>query len=449
MNGRGRVSLVFAGLAVAGLLAFAVVRAVDDGAPVAPSAGGSPGSGSGDPSEAAERIRHVVFIMKENRSFDHYFGAYPGADGASEATRSDGSTVALSAASDVVDHDICHAFTDALLAINGGRMDGFDRTCRTGDDDRFSRFGRHGIPGYWAYADRFVLADRFFTSSYGDSIPEHLFALGAHSGGVVGLGGTVGRAARFCDGPSDSFLAVRQGLTENDLEALMEAERSIGEAGGQATVESYLEPAPNCLEMKVLPDDLQAAGVSWRYYAVDGYNAFIGAIRHVREGPMWENVRPPEEFVADVEAGRLSQVSWLIPPVGVGEHPGGESVCEGENWTIEQVNAVMNSPFWAETAIVLVWDNYGGFYDHVPPPAVDVHGMGLRSPALIISPWARRGHVDHTTYEFASVLRFVEELHGLGPLGGRDANANPLTGAFDFSSPPRLDPLILPARECP
>jgi phospholipase C len=130
-------------------------------------------------------------------------------------------------------------------------------------------------------------------------------------------------------------------------------------------------------------------------------------------------------------------------------------VCIGENWTVQYVNAVMRSESWPTTAIVIVWDDFGGFYDHVPPPHYDIMGLGPRTPALVISPYTRRGDnpdggsIDSTVYEFSSVLRFIEELHGLKPMTDRDAQADPLSGAFDFTKGPRLEKLILKQRDCP
>jgi phospholipase C len=131
-------------------------------------------------------------------------------------------------------------------------------------------------------------------------------------------------------------------------------------------------------------------------------------------------------------------------------------VCAGENWVVEQVNAVMESPYWKSTAIVIVWDDFGGFYDHVVPPHYDIMGLGPRTPALIISPWTRRGenpeggYIDSTTYEFSSVLAFIEDVFGLPWLTKRDGRADPLSGAFDFEAEPRLEPLILDYRDdCP
>ena len=207
----------------------------------------------------------------------------------------------------------------------------------------------------------------------------------------------------------------------------------------------------------MLPDQLEDAGISWKYYAnADAWMNALQAIRHVRRSPMWNKVQAPDRFLADLRSDDLPAVSWLVPPEGApNEHPGsGTTVCEGQNWTIEYLNALMRSEAWASTAVVIVWDDFGGFYDHLKPPRYDVMGLGPRTPALIISPWTRRGGnpdggaVDDTVYEFSSVLSFIEELHGLEPMTERDAKADPLTGAFDFTKEPRLEPLILDKLDC-
>jgi phospholipase C len=152
----------------------------------------------------------------------------------------------------------------------------------------------------------------------------------------------------------------------------------------------------------------------------------------------------------------MPAVSWIIPPESYNEHPGGgKSTCAGENWTVHQVNTIMRSEFWRTTAIVVVWDDFGGFYDPVEPPQYDVMGLGPRTPALIISPYTRQGSnpdggaVDGTTYEFSSVVAFIEQLFGLDPMTDRDGQADPLSGAFDFEHP-NFDKLILPLRDdCP
>ena len=208
-----------------------------------------------------------------------------------------------------------------------------------------------------------------------------------------------------------------------------------------------------CFDIKVLPDQLEQAGISWKYYASE--NAWMNVmqmIKHVRYGPMWNKVVSPDNFVTDVKHGDMPSVSWIEPPESYNDHPGsGKSVCAGENWTVQQINTIMKSPYWDSTAIVVVWDDFGGFYDPVVPPHADIMGLGPRTPALIISPYTRSGDnpdgglVDHTTYEFSSVLHFIEDLFGLKPMTERDANASPLAGAFDFQHP-NFDKLILPLR---
>jgi phospholipase C len=169
-------------------------------------------------------------------------------------------------------------------------------------------------------------------------------------------------------------------------------------------------------------------------------------IRHVRFGPMFRRVVNQSQFLPDVAGGRLPAVSWLIPPGPLSDHPP-YSMCEGENWTVGILNALMQSPQWRSTAVIVTWDDFGGFYDHVPPPHVDLYGLGPRVPALVISPWARRGFVDHTTLEFSSVLAFIERIFRLAPLGDRDSAAADMLEAFDFSQRPGQ--LILPERTCP
>jgi len=220
-------------------------------------------------------------------------------------------------------------------------------------------------------------------------------------------------------------------------------------------IQEYWEEIRACFDMEVLPDRLERANIGWKYYAnPDVWMNGLQAIEHVRYGPMWRKVVPPETFIQDLERGRLPEVSWLVPPEGLNEHPGeGQSSCAGENWTVQQVNALMRSEYWKTTALVIVWDDFGGFYDHVAPPRLDIMGLGPRTPALIISPWTARGDnpdggaIDDHTYEFSSVLRFIELLHDVRPLTRRDAKADPLSGAFDFEARPRFKKLVLPLRD--
>jgi len=202
-----------------------------------------------------------------------------------------------------------------------------------------------------------------------------------------------------------------------------------------------------CSDVRVLPDSLQAKGISWKEYR--GNTTWVQPlreIRHVRFSSMYRNVVPNARFDTDIEAGRLPQVSWLTPPVPLSDHPP-HSLCEGENWLVDTLNVLMRSKYWDSTAVVVTWDDFGGFYDHVPPPHLDLYGLGPRVPAMVISPWARSGLIDHDQMDFASVLRFIETIFNVPPLTTRDAQANDMLSAFDFRASPQ-PPLVLSDRSC-
>jgi phospholipase C len=192
--------------------------------------------------------------------------------------------------------------------------------------------------------------------------------------------------------------------------------------------------------------------LSWKYYSPGpGQSGYIwsafNAIYHVRFTELWaEHVVPTSDFVTDAQNGTLPAMSWVVMNSGVSEHPPA-SVCRGENWTVDQINAVMQGPDWDSTAIFLTWDDFGGFYDHEPPPQVDNFGFGPRVPLLIISPWVKPGYIEHQVLEFSSVLKFVEKRFRLAPLTLRDLQANNLTTAFDFNQTP-LPPHVLATRDC-
>ncbi|HET8526661.1 MAG TPA: alkaline phosphatase family protein [Actinomycetota bacterium] len=422
-------------------------------------------------------IKHVVFIVKENRTFNNYFATYPGAEGATEGGTitcdengcEDGPVVKLTHGPDIYPHDLTHCFRCGLTAINDGKMNGFNHMngpipqsenadLYGADMSNYSYLERKDIPNYWAYADRFVLADHFFTPMYGPTLPEHLYAIAAQSNLIVDNKSTTDHEGNYCDDPTENATRFEPHEVRRNEERIMRLERDIAKNGS-----NVYDIADNwgrirlCFDIPVLPDQLEKEGISWKYYATE--NAWMNVmqmIRHVRYGPMWNKVQDPTNFVKDVKRGKMPAVSWVIPPESYNEHPGGgKSTCAGENWTVQQVNTVVKSEYWRSTAIVVVWDDFGGFYDPVVPPRYDVMGLGPRTPALIISPYTRQGSnpdggaVDSTVYEFSSVLAFIEHVFGLEPMTERDRTADPLSGAFDFANPD-LDKLILPLRrDCP
>jgi len=207
-----------------------------------------------------------------------------------------------------------------------------------------------------------------------------------------------------------------------------------------------------CFDIRTLADTMQARHVSWMYYAPPAYDSgyiwsAFDSIRHIRFSNLWRtNVPPDTRFVDDVRRRRLPSVSWLVTNEELSEHPP-YSMCLGENWTVSQINAVMHSPYWSSTLIVLTWDDFGGFYDHVPPPRYDYISLGPRVPTLVISPYARPHHIDHHLLEFDSILKLVETTFGLPPLTQRDRTAPSLSSSLDYNQQP-LSPLVLHEKTC-
>jgi phospholipase C len=414
---------------------------------------------------ARPHIKHIIFIVKENRSFDNYFGKYPGADGATTGKYLAGghgapTTIKLKPAADAAPHDLGHSFLAGMLSIDGGRMDGFNDVVDGSDLTGYTQFSRRTIPHYWDYADRFVLADHFFTSMYGPTSPEHLYTIAAQDKRIVDNPQNSSTAKEFCDDPTETAPHFVSGISQKNQKKIKRWEENVqaGYPNKVYKIAAFWQQYRLCFNMKILPDELNKAGISWKYYAdPDNFQNVMQAVKHVRYGPDWSKVQSPDRLLTDIQHHHLPQVSWVNPNASYNEHPGGGvSVCAGENWTVQQVNAVMRSSYWKNTAIVVVWDDFGGFYDHVSPPHYDIMGLGPRTPALIISPWTaaggnpKGGKIDHHTYEFSSVLHFIEQVFGVPPMTKRDRTADPLSGAFDFSGQPNLRRMILPYRkDCP
>src|SRR5581483_10005008 len=198
-----------------------------------------------------------------------------------------------------------------------------------------------------------------------------------------------------------------------------------------------------CFTYKTLRDLLDAKAVSWKYYAPvigndfgDLWSAF-DAIKPVRYGPEWQNnVSSVQNLLGDVSGGKLASVVWVAPDFVNSDHPGSKPD-SGPSWIAQVVNAIGQSQYWNTSAIFVVWDDWGGLYDHVPPPQLDYQGLGMRVPMLVVSPYAKKGVVSHTQYEFGSLVKFVESTWSLGSLGTTDVRANPVTDAFNFQQSPR------------
>jgi phospholipase C len=373
-------------------------------------------------------VKHVVFFIKENRSFDHLYGAFPGSDGVTEAV-DDGVVRPLT---DGVDQrqpeDVEHCRECQLEALDGGTMEGFNISPEA-DRFAFTQMRPDQIPVYWALAERYVLSDRFFASVLGASFPNHLFTIAATSGGTVDN-------PRI---PNETFaerLAAGYAKTWGcDIPA------------GTVTVidaEGEVAEVPPCFDFLTEGDLLNEAGIPWAYYgATNTQYGYIwsaySAIRRYREHPEnWAAHIRPVDRVQDIRDDLLPPVTWITPRGELSDHPGNmNSFCHGQNFTAEVLNAIMESPMWKDTAVFLTWDDYGGFYDHVPPIELDPFGLGIRVPLLTISPYAKERVIDHRQAEFSSVLRFIEDNWGLTQLTERDAMANNLAYNFDFTQEPR------------
>jgi len=382
---------------------------------------GSQGGNAVDVGPAGDvtAIQHVVFIIKENHSFDNYFGAFPVADGATSGLTSTGKTVPLAPMPDTYQAGLCNSWSCAIQAMDGGKMDKFDLI--SGGLSAYVQVSEADVPSYWAYARQFVLADRYFTSVHGPSVPNFFYAIAAQSGGVIDDGGDPGPGTD-CAGNSWGLYAVL-------------------DSAGNIT---YQAP---CFDFQTLADSLQGASLTWKYYSDGGDGGVFNSIRHIRSSPDWQDhVASSAQFLADAQNGRLPAMSWLTPPSPWTEEAP-KSVCEGENWTVQQLNALMQGPDWNSTVIFLTYDDFGGFYDHVPPPQLDAFGLGPRAPLLIISPFAKAGYISHTVYEHSSVLKFVETRFHLPVLTARDGAASDMLDSFDFTQQPQ-SPLIVQPRQC-
>jgi phospholipase C len=432
----------------------------------------------GDPAlpdhEGLDKLEHLIFIVQENRSFDHYFGTYPGADGLTFR----GGVSQNCARDAVLDERVCVYPTDriefrggphnraaAVAAINGGAMDGFidalpqtrrwcvDRTSREcapylGPDlqpDVMSYLDREDLPNYWTYADRFVLQDRMFAPTDGWTLPAHLFLVSAWSA--------------YCPDPGDPMSCV------SNVDLKDEQERwEYGE-----------EPIYAWTDITWL---LDRHDVSWAYYvatgtcsippcddAEDGASVKTPSAKNplpgftaVHETDQLDHIQTHDDFRRAVRSGTLPSVVWIVPGNNVSEHPqSSQGIDAGMAYVTRLINTVMKSDYWASSAIFLTWDDWGGFYDHVLPPVVDANGYGLRVPGLVIGPYAKRGYIDHQTLTFDAYLKLIEDrfLGGrrLDPRTDGRPDSRPtvreeveilgdLTLAFDFDREPRR-PLIL------
>jgi len=425
------------------------------------------------------KIKHVIVIMQENRSFDSYFGTFPGADGIPMnrglPTACSPDLQHRSCQRPYVDHadDQAggpHGAGQAVRAIDGGKMDGFvnvveqarrrctdplNPACAFGPLDVMGYHTGTDIPNYWSYARNFVLQDHMFEPTASWSLPAHLFMVSEWSA-----------TCKRHDVPASCTNSPNQ------------AHPWPATRWGQYPAGTKNTPIYAWTDLTYL---LHRAHVSWGYYLDAGTQADCANGQALSCVPtpqapqtpgMWNplpyfdtvvhdhqvgNIQALAHFYQAAKAGTLPAVSWIVPSGFYSEHPP-SSVSAGQSYVTRLVNAVMHGPDWNSTAIFVTWDDWGGFYDHVTPPNVDANGYGLRVPGIMISPYARRGYIDHQTLSFDAYAKFIEDdfLNGQRLDPRTDGRPDPrptvrehaailgdITSEFDFNQPPRL-PIILP-----
>jgi phospholipase C len=378
----------------------------------------------------AGKIKHIVYIVQENRSFNNLFQGYPGAYTVPYGYDSKGEKIELVPVKLSAYYDIDHSAAAMFQACDAPkgklpgtdcRMDGFDREYAEGYPPSLKHPQYTYVPHkesrpYFDMAHQGVLADHMFQSQLDESFVAHQYIIAAQAHSAVDLPFYWG-----CGGGRYNTVAT---ITED---------RS-----------PYGPTERPCFNYETLGDELDQAHLTWRFYASwygsqssgDGavWSSYQ-AVRHIRYGPDWKKdvISPNWRFITDVRHGQLANFTWITPVCDDSDHVN----CNGgygPSWVSALVNTVGESKFWDSTVIFVQWDDWGGLYDPVPPPYEDYDGLGFRVPLLMLSPYAKHDFVSHKQYETASVLRFAEDLWGLNHLAAADARAkSPATDCFDFS----------------
>lgn len=377
-------------------------------------------------------IQHVVVVVMENRTVDNLFNGFPGADTAQYGRDHLGNIVPLQPAPLYEASDVSHSHEQFLTQYDGGKMDGFDKSIvrRGGPTPAPANYPyqftqQSDVLPYWTIAQQYVLGDRMFQSNSGPSLPAHQYLIAGQSGAsdnpINDPGATWGCDAR--PGATAPFIDQKTGL-------------------------NVFPGKFPCYDYQTLGDELDKARLSWRYYAPGGIKIKVvsawlayDAIRHIRYGSDWTNgdIAATENFQTDVARGTLPAVTWIVPPGVDSDHAGSYYGTDtGPQWLASIVNAIGQSQYWNSTAILITWDDWGGWYDHVAPPQLDHNGLGFRVPLLVVSPYAKTSYISHVQHEFGSILKFTEESFRLKTLSTADQRADDLLDCFDFTQTPRL-----------
>lgn len=379
------------------------------------------------------QIQHAIIIVQENRSMDNLFQGFPNANVQSYGYDKNGNNIPLQPVPLDIKWDIVHSSGSFFKSCDGTgnfhksyscKMDGFDTevwSCGKANkpvcpnaNPPYSYVPGYQTGPYFQLGEQYVLADNMFGSNFdSSSFVSHQYII-------------AGQAASSVNYPDDGWGCEGP------------------EGDGVPTVTSIRKIGPDirpCYTYTTLGNELDAAGLSWRFYTYPiGKNGGVWsayqAISSIYYGSDWNSdvVTPATQFYSDVSNGNLPTVSWITPTCQNSDHSG----CDGDSgpdWVASLVNAVGESQYWNSTVIFVMWDDYGGWYDHVAPPVLDYDGLGFRVPLLIVSPWAKSGYVSHTQYEHGSILKFIEQQWGLPAMAASDTRANnPAPECFNFTT---------------
>ena len=425
---------------------FLMIVALGGLAGVLLSLDGCAGSGTSH-SIQPQGIQYVVVIVQENRSTDNLFQdpvlIGRGADIAQSGLNSTGATISLSQTDLVTAYDLDHSHTAFVAMYDGGKMDGANLVkvvCDPGSKNcpppqlppnpQYMYVNPTEVQPYFDLAEQYTFGDRMFQTNQGPSFPAHQFILSGTSAPAVGsdlfASSNVSPGTEAgCIAPSGSFVMLI-------------------DPSGNENLTQY-----PCFEHPTLTDLLDAQGVSWRYYAPSAGSIWTApdAIQHMCQpqtqggqltctGNAWNNVIIPQtQVLTDIANHQLAQVSWVIPDGNASDHADVNDG-SGPSWVASVVNAIGNSSYWSNTAILITWDDWGGWYDHVAPKIVNSYEYGFRVPLIVVSPYAKAGYISHVTHDFGSILKFVEGTYGLPSLGYADGPADDLSDCFDLQQIP-------------
>ncbi len=407
--------------------------AVSPGLPVATAPNSQPGSALQRVGRGLSKgkIKHIVIIVQENRSFNNLFYGYKGATTASYGYDSNGNQIKLLPIPLETSWDLEHDSYGDIAACNGTgslpgtncKNNGFNNEwvgCGTGcpiPHPQYAYVPHTETKPYFAMAKEWVLADQMYASNFdASSFISHQYIISA-------------QAEKAINYPYSAW-----GCPGGKYDTISEVDSQRQPYGSEVV----------CWDPNTLGDELDQASISWAFYGVMySGNPWLWiayqAIKHIYTGQDWSKdiISPPSQIITDVANGKLRSVSWVTPTWTNSDHAGSGSNT-GPSWVTSVVNAIGESQYWDSTAIFVFWDDYGGWYDPEPQPYADLDGLGMRLPMLIISPYARHGRVSHVQYEHGSILKFVEDTFGLGRLTTVDARANsPARDCFNFKQPPR------------